>query len=177
MKCLTLTTAQINTKTTKKFFFKLSLISKFCRNIKFINIIVITKYPAPNRYNGNLKNQTINNIKFTKCNHFSDNNHIVSTDFYKKNLLPKLKKMSFPEYSLRCHPVVENDYSFYYLGDINDGNYIRHIDGRCKRNKNCDIVPDQHRSQIARAVLSSLHPSQTWGSWNAKMAAKSTSQP
>jgi hypothetical protein len=72
----------------------------------------------------------INRQKFSQCNHFGDNNHIVSTEFYKTKIVPKLKEYTFPEYDIRCYPIDYNDYSFYYLGDINDGYYIRHIDGR-----------------------------------------------
>ena len=91
--------------------------------------------------NYNDKFIVIDNTKFTKLNHFSDNNHIVSTNYYKQYLLPKLSNFSFPEYQLRCYPIINNDHSFYYLGDINDGYFIKHIDGRNTTNE----VPENNK--------------------------------
>jgi len=78
------------------------------------------------------------NQPYTYCNHYSDNNHISTLKLYKDTLLPLFKEHSFPEYTLECSHKKQN-LKFVYYGDINDGFYIEHTDGRgrCDNDDNC----------------------------------------
>jgi hypothetical protein len=75
------------------------------------------------------KTYTFNNHKFTKINLYSDNNHISTVDFYKNHVFPKCTNGSFMEFDVLCL-AYEKDINFYAIGDLNDGNYIEHLDGR-----------------------------------------------
>jgi len=69
---------------------------------------------------------------FSRCNQWSDNNHITTRDYYEKIVFPiTLSKNSFMEHELIFHPVNKhNVYGTYYLGDYDDGPYCSHTDGR-----------------------------------------------
>jgi hypothetical protein len=73
-----------------------------------------------------------NNITLSTCSQWSDNNHITTVDYYTNIVFPKtLYKKSFMENTLDCLPIKDHSlYGTWYLGNINDGYYIKHIDGR-----------------------------------------------
>ena len=66
---------------------------------------------------------------FITCSQMSDQNHISTVSFYNDNIWPNVKPFDFMEHQIICNPVINNDRSVWYLGDINDG-YIGNTDGR-----------------------------------------------
>lgn len=105
------------------------------RNVDLVRYVYNTNLWHQNYYRNecgkDLKDETFEfeNQQFSYCNHFSDNNHITTLEFYNKNIIPKIKDNSFMEYYLTCSPR-DHNFNFVFYGDMNDGNYITHIDGR-----------------------------------------------
>jgi hypothetical protein len=72
-----------------------------------------------------------NNILFTKCNQFSDNNHISTLDYYNTIIFPRCRDGYFMEDQLFELPILNKiPGNYMYLGGINDGGYIKHLNGR-----------------------------------------------
>ena len=77
------------------------------------------------------KEYVYNNILFTKCNQFSDNNHITTLDYYNTEIFPRCRDGDFMEDQLITAPILNKiPGNYMYLGGINDGGYIKHLDGR-----------------------------------------------
>ena len=97
------------------------------------------------------KTYTFNNHKFTKLNLYSDNNHISTVDFYKNHVFPKCTNGSFMEFDVLCL-AYEKDINFYAIGDLNDGNYIEHLDGKNTSNikslQNGGTIIDNNKKYI-----------------------------
>ena len=73
----------------------------------------------------------INDYIFSKSNEYSDNNHITTKTFYDKHVWPRVKSCDFMEHSISISDKMKDFPSeMWYIGDYNDGNYIRHLDGR-----------------------------------------------
>lgn len=66
---------------------------------------------------------------YITCSQMSDQTHITTVSFYNDNIWPNVKPLDFMEHQIICNPVIYNDRSVWYLGDINDG-YIGNTDGR-----------------------------------------------
>ena len=64
-------------------------------------------------------------VLFTVCSQWSDNNHIAKTKHYREVVWPGTKPLSFMEHDLVCYKE-----SIWYIGDIDDGFYVEHLDGR-----------------------------------------------
>ena len=77
---------------------------------------------------------TRNGINFTQCSQWSDNNHVAKLSHYDEIVWPRVAQFSFMEHDLMCYPYKENFKSIWYLGDIDDGGYIIHTDGRYTEN-------------------------------------------
>ena len=78
----------------------------------------------------NPKTIIIDDLQFTQCSQWADNNHIAKMEHYKDIVWPNTKQFSFMENELICYPVKHNYRKIWYLGKISDGNYIKHTDGR-----------------------------------------------
>jgi GTP:adenosylcobinamide-phosphate guanylyltransferase len=66
---------------------------------------------------------------FTTCSQMSDQTHITTVSFYNDNIWPNVKPFDFMEHQIICNPVINNDRSVWYLGDMNDA-YTGNTDGR-----------------------------------------------
>lgn len=66
---------------------------------------------------------------YITCSQMSDQTHITTVSFYNDNIWPNVKPLDFMEHQIICNPVIYNDRSIWYLGDINDS-YIGNTDGR-----------------------------------------------
>lgn len=66
---------------------------------------------------------------YITCSQMSDQTHITTVSFYNDNIWPNVKPLDFMEHQIICNPVIYNDRSVWYLGDINDS-YIGNTDGR-----------------------------------------------
>jgi hypothetical protein len=75
-------------------------------------------------------NITLDGINFSQCSQWSDQNHIAKLEHYKYLVWKKTNPLSFMEDQLMCYPVGNNYKRIWYLGDINDGHYSDHTDGR-----------------------------------------------
>jgi len=75
-------------------------------------------------------NITLDGINFSQCSQWSDQNHIAKLEHYKYLVWTKTNPLSFMEDQLMCYPVGNNYKRIWYLGDINDGYYSDHTDGR-----------------------------------------------
>lgn len=71
-----------------------------------------------------------NSIKISKASQYSDNNHISTKEFYDKYIWPNIKKYSFMEHDLVCINNNNLKDKIWYIGDYQDGYYIKHLDGR-----------------------------------------------
>ena len=71
-----------------------------------------------------------NSIKISKASQYSDNNHISTKEFYDKYIWPNVKKHSFMEHDLVCINNNSLKDKIWYIGDYEDGYYIKHLDGR-----------------------------------------------
>lgn len=80
------------------------------------------------------KTITRNGIKFTQCSQWSDNNHIAKISHYDEIVWPRTSQFTFMEHDLMCYPYHENFKGIWYIGDIDDGGYIIHTDGRHTEN-------------------------------------------
>lgn len=71
-------------------------------------------------------------LTFTRCDQFSDQNHITYKDFYTHAIWPYVVEGDFMEHQLICaygsHPHLYS--TMWYLGDENDGFFIYDLDGR-----------------------------------------------
>ncbi len=76
-----------------------------------------------------LQEYKINGINFIKTNNWSDNNHIVKSDYYSKFVFPNLIGIeTYPENELRIlNDLNPERYGTYIYGEINCPNVIVHI--------------------------------------------------
>ena len=91
--------------------------------------------------NGKVVSETkkIDGLTFTRANQYSDNNHIISKKYWTDLLFPQIKdqyslmeisKIDGKLFNMPCICKYQKEFGTWYLGDINDGYYISHIDGR-----------------------------------------------
>jgi len=71
-------------------------------------------------------------VILTICSQWSDQNHITSKKYYEDVVFPvTLLKGSFMEHFMFCLPIEDHKkYGTWFLGEIYDGYYIKHTDGR-----------------------------------------------
>ena len=69
-------------------------------------------------------------LTFTLCSQWSDNNHIAKVKHYSNVVWPNTRPYSFMEHQLLCYMVKIGYEKIWYLGDLDDGNFINHTDGR-----------------------------------------------
>lgn len=69
-------------------------------------------------------------LKFTQCSQWSDNNHIAKVDHYRNLVWPNTDTHSFMEHQIQCYPVDNGYKKIWYLGELDDGDFIDHTDGR-----------------------------------------------
>jgi len=73
-----------------------------------------------------------NGLTFSICSQWSDQNHITTKKYYDDIIFPEtLNKFSFMEHDLLSKPPTNHKrYGTWYLGDLDDGNYIYHSNAR-----------------------------------------------
>ena len=88
-----------------------------------------------------LKELKFNGVQFTKTNNWSDNNHLVKTDYYAKYVFPNMEDLkTYPENRLRVlNEKYPNKYGTYIYGGIGSPNVIKHI-GETKSRTRAQMV-------------------------------------
>lgn len=71
----------------------------------------------------------IDNIDFTQCSQWSDQNHISKISHYREVVFKISKPYDFMEHQLRCYPIDTLYTKIWYLGNDNDS-FCIHTDGR-----------------------------------------------
>ena len=69
-------------------------------------------------------------IKFTQCSQWADNNHIAKIQHYNDTVWPLTYPFSFMEHDVMCYPYDTEYKGIWYLGEMDDGDFIVHTDGR-----------------------------------------------
>jgi len=84
------------------------------------------KYPMKK-----LVEKSVGELVFLECHEYSDQNHISTLSFYKAHVWPQVMDGDFMEHDIACadnFPGLSGH--IWLIGNLDDGNYCRHNDGR-----------------------------------------------